>query len=127
MSTTSYDMVRDLALIDVGVLIHKGKTYGDSWKARGGVGAFMMLARKWDRIENIVEANNWDILGAGVQNIGDVLDDIADLRRYLLLVEAEVLSRTEVKLTGPIVDPLRGGDHDGSGPSQGYVNQDRTL
>jgi hypothetical protein len=120
-------MVRDIALIDVGVLINKGKTYGDSWKARGGVGAFMMLARKWDRIENIVEANNWDILGAGVQNIGDVLDDIADLRRYLLLVEAEVLSRTEVKLAGPTVDPLRGDDSDGAGPGQGYVNQDRSF
>ena len=24
--------------------------YGDSWRKRGGVGAYMMLARKWDRI-----------------------------------------------------------------------------
>ena len=26
------------------------QSYGDSWKQRGGVGAFMMLARKWDRL-----------------------------------------------------------------------------
>ena len=35
--------------------------YGDSWRKRGGVGAYMMLARKWDRIENQVVEKGWDI------------------------------------------------------------------
>src|ERR1039458_3589413 len=40
--------------IDTDTLRQKGIHYGDSWKARGGVGAFMMAARKWDRIANII-------------------------------------------------------------------------
>tara|TARA_R110000772_G_scaffold260636_1_gene378724 strand:- start:38 stop:370 length:333 start_codon:yes stop_codon:yes gene_type:complete len=66
--------------------------YGDSWKKRGGIGAFMMLARKWDRIENQVNDSNYDIFLAleedGRQE--GLIDDIRDLRRYLLLVEAEM-------------------------------------
>ena len=42
---------------DIEVLEQKGKEYGDSWKKRGGVGAFMMLARKWDRIEQRVSSS----------------------------------------------------------------------
>ena len=65
------------------------KSYGDSWKRRGGVGAFMMLARKWDRLENKVEEFNWDVFEAIESDLRDegILDDIRDLRRYLLLVE----------------------------------------
>ena len=38
---------------DVATLELKGKTYGDSWKRRGGVGAFMMLAdRKSTRLNS---------------------------------------------------------------------------
>jgi hypothetical protein len=83
-----------LAREDVGVLETKGAAYGDSWKRRGGVGAFMMLARKWDRIENVTRAFQWDVFEAGKSDgeadAEGVLDDIADLRRYLLLVECEV-------------------------------------
>ena len=66
------------------------KSYGDSWRKRGGVGAFMMLARKWDRLELQAEACSYDIFNAveGDSREEGVLDDIRDLRRYLLLVEA---------------------------------------
>ena len=66
------------------------KSYGDSWRKRGGVGAFMMLARKWDRLELQAEACSYDIFNAveGDNREEGVLDDIRDLRRYLLLVEA---------------------------------------
>ena len=65
------------------------QSYGDSWKRRGGVGAFMMLARKWDRLENKVEEFSWDVFEAIESDLRDegILDDIRDLRRYLLLVE----------------------------------------
>ena len=65
------------------------QSYGDSWKKRGGVGAFMMLARKWDRLENKVEEFSWDVFEAIECDLRDegILDDIRDLRRYLLLVE----------------------------------------
>jgi hypothetical protein len=86
----NYELILELANNDVVVLEEKGKTYGDSWKKRGGAGAFFMLARKMDRIENICSEMNYDIFTAGRANTGDILDDIADLRRYLLLVEAEV-------------------------------------
>ena len=66
--------------------------YGDSWKKRGGIGAFMMLARKWDRIENQVNDYTYDIFLALDEDKRPegLIDDIRDLRRYLLLVEAEM-------------------------------------
>tara|TARA_R110000782_G_scaffold191452_1_gene281255 strand:+ start:953 stop:1285 length:333 start_codon:yes stop_codon:yes gene_type:complete len=84
--------VNILANEDVTGLHDAEKSYGDSWKKRGGIGAFMMLARKWDRIENQVNDSNYDIFLAleedGRQE--GLIDDIRDLRRYLLLVEAEM-------------------------------------
>ena len=69
--------------------------YGDSWRKRGGVGAYMMLARKWDRIENQVVEKGWDIFKSIEQDIRTegILDDIKDLRRYLLLVEAHMRTK----------------------------------
>ena len=69
--------------------------YGDSWRKRGGVGAYMMLARKWDRIENQVVEKGWDIFKSIEQDIRPegILDDITDLRRYLLLVEAHMRTK----------------------------------
>lgn len=85
-----YDLIRTIGQNDAKVLEEKGRTYGDSWRKRGGVGAFMMLSRKWDRIENIAQGAGYDIFKAATANTGDILDDIQDLRRYLLLVEAYV-------------------------------------
>lgn len=77
-----------IAACDVATLLFKGQSYGDSWKRRGGVGAFMMLARKWDRIENQALAKGYDVFEA-CRNT-DMLDDIRDLRCYLMLVEHEM-------------------------------------
>lgn len=91
------------------------QSYGNSWKQRGGVGAFMMLARKWDRLENrlkkeplflhsndkmlenrdlppTTKGHPYDIFGHVIadQRAEGVIDDIRDLRRYLMLVEAEL-------------------------------------
>lgn len=97
----NYERILEIANNDVVVLEEKGATYGNSWKKRGGIGAFMMLARKWDRIENICTSMNYDILAAGRADMGGILDDIQDLRRYLLLVESEVLSRNYVAPSAP--------------------------
>ena len=48
ISPTIYK-VRKIAKQDAQKLHEAEQSYGDSWKKRGGVGAFMMLARKWDR------------------------------------------------------------------------------
>jgi hypothetical protein len=83
--------VKKLLESDLIGLTEAEKSYGNSWKKRGGIGAFMMLARKWDRIENQVEPHNYDVIKALQADVSEtgILDDIRDLRRYLLLVESE--------------------------------------
>ena len=55
----------------------------------------MMLARKWDRLEKQVVETQFDVFAAAEkdQRVEGVIDDIRDLRRYLLLVEAELNER----------------------------------
>ena len=98
----------DIASEDTKGLIEAQKHYGNSWKVRGGVGAFMMLARKWDRLEKRVSrhpsaggdssvgveperGDRYDILQHLIADdrAEGIIDDIRDLRRYLMLVEAE--------------------------------------
>lgn len=95
MSERLYEIVKELAAMDAVELEERDKSYGSSWKQRGGVGAFMMLARKWDRIENLVKKHGYDIFSAVEHDPSPagIIDDIRDLRRYLLLVEAEVTLR----------------------------------
>lgn len=119
--------LRVVADEDVDFVDRKNRSYGGSWKRRGGVGAFMMLARKWDRLENILQtvgkfgggdkdAPAFDIFAwidrecsseklyspeRGVGTDGTVLAEIRDLRRYLLLVEAEMMAR------GVVPAPMR--------------------
>lgn len=78
-----------IAKADVAALIEAEKDYGDSWRKRGGVGAFMMLARKFDRLENQTQKYSYDVFKAYAEDTRaeGILDDIQDLRRYLLLVE----------------------------------------
>lgn len=91
--------VDDVVAKDVAHLREKERTYQGSWKRRGGVGAFMMLARKWDRLESMLSGDPWnyDVFRAveaqpvGVD--GSVLAEVRDLRRYLVLVEAEMTAR----------------------------------
>ena len=90
------DHLSPVAVEDVTGLTEAQKHYGNSWKQRGGVGAFMMLARKWDRIEQKAKqanasVNQYDIFEhLAIDDRGEgLIDDIRDLRRYLMLVEAE--------------------------------------
>lgn len=101
---------------DLAQLEQKEREYGSSWKARGGVNAWFMLCRKFDRLEQSLdpakrvhgeETDNtiaplgralglpipaYDILLAGVldSRVEGIIDTIGDLRRYLTLVEAEI-------------------------------------
>jgi len=88
-------IVEKVAQVDVTKLHKAEQSYGNSWKQRGGVGAFMMLARKWDRLEKQVNVSNYDIfLAAEKDNRAEgIVDDIQDLRRYLMLVEAEIIRK----------------------------------
>ena len=91
--SNALEVVKDLCLNDYTSLCEAEKTYGNSWKKRGGVGAFMMLARKWDRIENLTKKYDYDVFRTIEEypEATGVIDDIRDLRRYLLLVEAEMV------------------------------------
>jgi len=101
--------LRNLMNEDIDCLVRAKLSYGDSWKKRGGIGAFMMLARKWDRLENKTTEYGWDIFEA-IQHDGrpeGILDDIRDLRRYLLLVEEEMERESELRT--PIPDEITEG------------------
>lgn len=106
---------------DVENIRTKEGTYMGSWKRRGGVGAFMMMARKWDRLESILSGTwSYDIFKAIQSQVemeisrnrammpagyeyepsaaiigtdGTTLAEVRDLRRYLMLVEAEIMAR----------------------------------
>jgi hypothetical protein len=86
----------DVFARDTQVLERKEVEYGASWKKRGGIGAFMMLARKWDRLQTQLEKlYHYDIFEAIRNDHREegVLDDIQDLRRYLALIEAECIEQ----------------------------------
>jgi len=86
---------------DYTFILRRDQEYHASWLKRGGVGAFMMLARKWDRFSPmVIEFNNdpVDMLLARP----DRVDDVQDLRRYLALVNAEWNRRTLLARSGPV-------------------------
>lgn len=111
------DYLEDVAARDVEELRRKEQTYRGSWKRRGGVGAFMMMARKWDRLEVMMTddapgiGGHYDIFARIVVDAsgrdGTVLAEIRDLRCYLLLVEAEMTARGVV----PMDRTVRASDH----------------
>ncbi len=111
--------IREIAEEDVETIVVKEATYQGSWKKRGGIGAFMMLARKWDRIENMVAKHKFDIFDAiGDEMGGDdgtILAEIIDLRCYLLLVHAEMESRNTPPSSTEIESPF------------GYVEEDQSI
>jgi len=86
------DELAGVAKDDVAGLLQAEKSYGDSWKKRGGVGAWMMLARKIDRAERQVAQHVFKAIEVDKRAEG-IIDDIRDLRRYLMLVEAEMRAR----------------------------------
>jgi hypothetical protein len=97
--------LRNVCDEDIKHLHEKEKTYKDSWKRRGGTGAFMVTARKWDRLENMLKPRGYDVFDGIRANCrgedGTILAEIRDLRRYLLLIEAEMMAE------GVITEKLR--------------------
>lgn len=93
--------LHNVATQDVQALTRAAGDYGASFSKRGGVGHFMMMARKWDRMEQAMkntalgEPPAYDIYARAEKDIRPegLIDDIRDLRRYLLLLEAELIAR----------------------------------
>lgn len=99
-----YEYLSYIAEADVAVLIDKGRSYGNSWKRRGGCGAFFVLCRKWDRLEHFISKHREGVQDRAIpydifthialdRRQEGLIDDIRDLRRYLILVEAEMMAR----------------------------------
>lgn len=124
-----------IAQEDAAGLKHAQTHYGNSWKLRGGVGAFMMLARKWDRLEKRVSeqpmledahggptGDRYDIFQHLVadERAEGLIDDIRDLRRYLMLVEAEARAMGVASAFTKHRDGPRPEDGE---PTAGYVDQ----
>jgi len=86
------DHIKRVATQDAARLLEKDLQYGGSWKRRGGVGAYMMAARKIDRIEEQMKKSNFDIFEAikSDNRTEGLIDDIRDLRGYLILIESEM-------------------------------------
>lgn len=96
-----------VAVADVEEVRRKESTYMGSWKKRGGTGAYHVSIRVVDRLQKIVEDQfNCDIFAAikadpsGAD--GSVLAQVRDYRRYLMLIEAEMMSK------GIVADPAKG-------------------
>lgn len=97
---------------DADELAKREESYGGSWKAYGGFSAFMNIARKWQRIEHQAKQCEYDIFKAVRVYHGHdgIMDDIRDLRRYLLLIEDHCYNEGEEMDTG---EPM----------GEGYVDQ----
>ncbi len=98
---SNYDLGRigtvhleDITREDVDQLRKKDADYGSSWKRRGGIGAFMCACRKYDRLEQQIKKHDYDIHRAmrADRSAEGIADDVGDLRRYLILFEAEILA-----------------------------------
>lgn len=100
--------LRENAMEDKKALIRAKESYGQSWQQRGGVGAFMMLARKYDRMFNQLQGTDLiKHLSKHLRNPDGILDDVVDLRRYLLLVETYIVQA----------------EMEAAAPNSGYTNQ----
>lgn len=90
---TAYrEFIPTIAAEDTERVLQKDKEYGASWKRRGGVGAYMVMIRKVDRLEEQCKKHGYDIFKAcrDTSTGEGLLDTIRDLRSYLDLIEAEV-------------------------------------
>jgi hypothetical protein len=112
------DQLATVARNDMETIEKKERAYGNSWKRGGGIGAFMMLARKWDRLKERVVARldaAQGAAGASRDNVFEhieadhraesVIDDIRGLRQYLLLVEGEMVARGDVRIAAARNNP----------------------
>jgi len=102
MTEKSFEVsLEEVAVRDVEGLMQARIEYGESWKKRGGCGAYFTIVRPLDRLDILCArpASNgvpFDIFQHCLDSPnGDegVLNALRDLRRYLLLVEVELVQR----------------------------------
>lgn len=86
---------------DAAGLLKAHESYGNSWKKRGGAGAYLIMVRKFDRLEQTLPKFGYDVFQAVAEDVRaeGVIDDIRDARRYLCLIEAEMRARGSASAT----------------------------
>lgn len=92
--------LESIANADIEYVRHKDAQYEASWKKRGGAGAFFTIVRPWDRFDSISRAAHYDVFSKireeGLQGPdGSLIACVRDIRRYLLLLEAEMTEQLE--------------------------------
>lgn len=100
------DTIKHVAEIAVKKTIAKEATYKGSWAKRGGKGAFFVMARKWDRIEEACKAQDWDIFKALQVDkaLDGMFDDMIDHIGYYLLILAYMLNHIDTPPDDPKED-----------------------
>jgi hypothetical protein len=97
--------LRDVVDDAVGLIEDKSQTYKDSWKRRGGAGAWFTVVRPWDRLETIVARHGGDIFAAIAADPfgadGSALACVRDVMNYMILTEAECRTSHGVGPHGP--------------------------
>jgi len=92
--------LEEVSAQDLEVIREKESTYMGSWKRRDGKSVFHMVARMWDRTESITNEGEKGIFQIiREQNYrdsdGNLRAVLSDLRRYLTLIEAQMLSEID--------------------------------
>lgn len=91
----------DVAGDAVALIREKTETYGDSWKRRGGPGAWFTTVRPIDRLEGIMSRHGGDIFAAIEAQPdgpdGSALACVRDIMNYCILIEAHARARLGVE------------------------------
>lgn len=124
------DHLAAVVMAGVTLIEVKTRTYRDSWKKRGGAGAWFTMVRPWDRLESIVGRHNGDIFRAieaegGSGEDGTALACVRDMRNYLTLVEAEMVARGVVTVLADGSRATDGGHHAASAGEDAAVTTPR--
>lgn len=99
------DHLEVVAADAVGLIREKTGTYGDSWKRRGGPGAWFTIVRPIDRLEGIAAKFGGDIFEAVRHHPsgddGTALACVRDIMNYCILIEAHARAALGVGPHGP--------------------------
>lgn len=123
-----FDILSTLVNDDVTILKIKDKSYGSSWRKRGGIGAYMMAARKWDRLEEMMTIRNTEtgevigyqdmfiiirdeyargVYDNGAEPDNSFLAQLRDLRRYLGLIDSWTFMNSPPPADGVDDNPIK--------------------
>lgn len=89
--------------LDEAQILAKNADYGGSWCRRGGTGAFHMIARKYDRIDQQLKHHGGEEKAFAAVNTEQLTDTIGDLRRYMILVEAWWRAQEHIRQSVPSI------------------------